>query len=68
MNMIGRIILPASSAPVFLAVFINLIVQILHFAGLFAHDGEKMAYIISGAYLVSIGLEVRAIWQERNAG
>ncbi|MHA6724323.1 hypothetical protein, partial [Sphingomonas sp. RS2018] len=53
---------PASFLPVLLPVVaINLIVQGAHYAGWVNYDGQKAAYIVSGAYLVAIALEAVTI-------
>ena len=46
-------------------VAINLVIQVLHIAGWISYDAEKAAYVISGAYLVAICLEVAQILRGR---
>lgn len=69
MTVLNRLIVPASFMPILLpVVVVNLLVQLLHFVGVFDYyDGEKASYIISAAYLVSVAKEVTSIWQERKA-
>jgi hypothetical protein len=66
MTVFNRLIVPASFMPILLpVVFLNLVVQLLHVAGVFDYDGEKASYIISAAYLVSVAKEATSLWQEQ---
>jgi hypothetical protein len=66
MSAFNRLIAPASFLPVLLPIIaINLVIQTLHLAGLVGYDGEKVSYIISGGYIVSIVLEAASVWRQR---
>ena len=69
MTVVNRLMAPAYFLPILLpVVVINLVIQLLHLAGLVEYDGKKAAYIISGAYLITLVREAVSIWRERKVG
>ena len=66
MSVLSRLLAPATFLPVLLPVVaINIVVQCAHHAGWVSYDGQKAAYIVSGAYLVSIAIEAIGILRGR---
>lgn len=66
MTVLSRLIAPAFFFPVLLPIVaINFVAQVLHFAGWVPYDGEKAAYIVSGAYLIAILIEASEIMRGR---